>query len=789
MAQERASREERYRFFAHTVESSREMISITDVEDRFTFVNGAFLEAYGYTEDEVLGQHVSLVDSPRNPPGIRLAIVEETLRGGFRGELLNRRKDGSEFPIFLSTSQVRDPEGNVIALSGIARDITDKRAAEALRSALYRIAEQASAATDIRGFYAFVHGVVGELMVARNFYIALHDPALSRLRVAYYADEIDPFQESYRLEEGLTGYVFRTGEPLLCSERPRDGEPAEAFAALAAAGKVARVGKPSVDWLGVPLTSGGSTIGVLVVQSYVESERYGAREKDVLTFVARNITAALERLRAGDALRESEERFRTLSNATFEGIVIHDRGVIQEVNRAFSDLMGRGVPDLLGMSVVDLVAPESLDAIATRLKSPSDDPFELAVLRGDGTRVRVQVQGKDIRYQGRLVRVSAVRDVTLRMQLEEQLRQSQKMEAVGRLAGGVAHDFNNLLTTILGFAEQLSAQLGEDPRRGEVDEILRAGERAAALTQQLLAFSRKQILAPQPVDLNGVVTSMEKMLRRVIGEDVDLVTSLGPDLGHVMADAGQIGQVVVNLAVNARDAMPDGGTLTLETGRVKGHVHLTVRDTGHGMDARTQSHLFEPFFTTKEVGKGTGLGLATVYGVISQAGGTIECESAPGAGTSFRITFPRVEGEESGVVATSAGPEPPAASSPGARETILLVEDEETVRRLGRRILEGKGYLVLEAKDGADALLVAAAHPGPIDLLVADLVMPGMSGREVAQKLTADRPGLKVLFVSGYTEDTAIRRRVSESDVSFLQKPFTVDALSRKVREVLDAPR
>jgi len=775
------------RVFAHALESSHDLISITDLDDRFLFVNRAFLEAYGFTEEEVLGQHVSLIDSPNNPPEIRHQIFEETRGKGFSGELLNRRKDGSEFPLFLSTSQVKDQEGRVIGLVGIGRDFTERRAEETLRSALYRISEKASVATEIGEFYAFVHAVLRDLMYAENFYVALFDPATQLLRIAYYADDVDPFQESYRLEDGLTGYVFRTGERLLCSENPRAGEPARDFGELVRAGAITRVGKPSVDWLGVPLKSGDSTIGVLVIQTYLETRRFGAREMDILSFVARNIAGALDRKRSEEALRDSEERFRTLADATFEGIVIHEKGVILETNRAFAELAGIPIAQLIGRSVVQLAAPASRASLAEKVSEAPDAPYEIPLKRADGKTVVAQVQARDLHYQGRIVRVAAVRDVTDRVRLEDQLRQAQKMEAVGRLAGGVAHDFNNLLTTILGFSELLSDGFAaDDPRRGEVEEIRRAGERAAALTNQLLAFSRKQILAPEVIDLNHVVRGLEGMLRRVIGEHIELVTTLEGALGSVRADPGQIEQVVVNLAVNARDAMPDGGTLTIETRNVEScRVQLSIRDTGHGMSAETRSHLFEPFFTTKEKGKGTGLGLSTVYGVIRQAGGEVEVESATGEGTAIRITLPCAETEAR--TASSSDSSRRAPEETPATETILLVEDEATVRQLARRFLEAKGYSVLEAPNGNEALERAASHAHRIDLLVTDLVMPGMSGREVAQRLSALRPGLKVLFVSGYTDDLAIRRSVAESDVPFLQKPFTADALARKVRQVLDS--
>ncbi len=401
---------------------------------------------------------------------------------------------------------------------------------------------------------------------------------------------------------------------------------------------------------------------------------------------------------------------------------------------------------------------------------------------------------------GGVSRVDGIsRDVTEQRRLEQQFHQAQKMEAVGRLAGGVAHDFNNLLTVINSYSEFLLEDLDPaDPRRGDVDEIRKAGVSAAALTRQLLAFSRQQVLEPQILDLNDVVTKAESLLKRMIGEDIQVVTVLAPQLGTVRADPGQLEQVIMNLAVNARDAMPDAGRLTIETanvemdeaylrhhaaGRPGRYVLLAVSDTGVGMDETTKAQIFEPFFTTKEAGKGTGLGLATVYGVIKQSGGFIWVYSEPGHGTTFKIYLPRVDEPVQGV----AAPEVATESLRGV-ETVLVVEDVAAVRAVARHTLERQGYTVLEASDGAAALRLAAEHPGPIHLVVTDVVMPGMSGRQFAEQLAAARPSLKVLYTSGYTDDAIVRHGVLQAGVKFLQKPFTPDALARKVREVLDAP-
>ena len=391
-------------------------------------------------------------------------------------------------------------------------------------------------------------------------------------------------------------------------------------------------------------------------------------------------------------------------------------------------------------------------------------------------------------------------DVGKRASLEEQLRQSQKLEAIGRLAGGIAHDFNNILTAIMGYSSLLQCGLDKgDPKQQEVEEIKKAVRRASSLIQQLLAFSRRQVLQLRVLDLNAVLKNIQQLLQRLIGEDTELIILPTPALGHVKADPGQIEQVLMNLALNARDAMPKGGKVTIETANVMvdeafarrhlipqpgPYIMLSVTDTGSGMDEETQAHIFEPFFTTKEQGKGTGLGLATVYGIVKQSGGSIFVYSKPGKGATCKIYLPRVDEAVTVVESVSATVEPLKGS-----ETILLVEDEEPVRELVRKVLERNGYRILEARHGDEAIKICAQHKGEISLLVTDVVMPRMSGREVAERLLLSHPKMKVLYLSGYTDDAVVRHGVLQSMTAFLQKPFTPDALAHKVREVLDSKR
>ena len=421
-------------------------------------------------------------------------------------------------------------------------------------------------------------------------------------------------------------------------------------------------------------------------------------------------------------------------------------------------------------------------------------------LRKDGTATVVRVSGRTVSNgdNGRTFELFA-EDVTERRALEQQLRQSQKMEAIGRLAGGIAHDFNNLLMVISGYSEFLLDRLGPEPAlRTPAQEIASAAVRATSLTRQLLAFSRKQMLAPRILDLNAVVTENLKMLTRVISEDIDLVMVPATGLGAVRADVGQVEQVIMNLAVNARDAMPSGGKLTIETSNVSldedyarfhaplvpgNYVMLAITDTGAGMDSETQSRIFEPFFTTKGP-KGTGLGLSTVYGIVKQSGGYIWVYSEPGKGTAFKIYLPRVAEVADSPAQVTA---PAKSASAAGTETILLVEDEANLRYLARQFLDKQGYRVLEAADGAAAMQIALVREAVIHLLLTDVVMPGMNGRELAQRILEIRPDVKVLYMSGYTENVIGRNGMLDEGVRLLQKPFTLHDLKSKVREVLDS--
>ena len=515
-----------------------------------------------------------------------------------------------------------------------------------------------------------------------------------------------------------------------------------------------------------------------------------------------------ERRRAEEVVRASEQRFRDLVENANDIIFTCDMlGKITSLNRAGERVTGYTAEEALKMNIAQAVSPDDIAKVRHMLsrKRAADvaTVYDLELITKSGGRAAVEISSRAILKDGEAVGVQGIaRDITDRQRMENdlrasqaQLQQSQRLEAVGQLAGGVAHDFNNLLTAIIGYSDfALRKMRANNPIRRDIEEIKKAANRAATLTRQLLAFSRKQILKPEVLDLNLVVGDMHKLLERLIGEDIDLVTTLGSDTDPVKADRGQLEQIIMNLVVNARDAMPFGGSVTIETANVvfdeaytSEHVPvkpgkyamLAVSDSGLGMDANTQLHIFEPFFTTKELGKGTGLGLSTVYGIVKQSGGFIWVYSELNVGTTFKIYLPSLTELHFDQELTSIDT---AETETG---TVLLVEDDPLVRNVALRALESAGYTVLESGNGHGALAMAHSCDDEIDLLITDVVMPLMGGRELAQELSALHPKTSILFMSGYTDDAVVRHGIMDKDIEYLQKPFTPESLVRRVGEVL----
>jgi PAS domain S-box-containing protein len=558
--------------------------------------------------------------------------------------------------------------------------------------------------------------------------------------------------------------------------------------------------------------------GTIGEEAAVDAMRAGAHDyvlKDKLARLVPAIERELREREARRALREAQSRFSRLSESGIIGINIADvHGNILEANDAYMKIVGYSREELLHGSIrwADLTPPEfrgaAERAVAQLTATGVASPWETESFRKDGSRVPTLVGMAMLEYPKS---IAVVLDLTERRraeeararaeealrQSEEQLLQAQKMEAVGRLAGGVAHDFNNVLSVILSYGELIQGDLKPaDPMRIDIQEIIKAASRAAGLTRQLLLFSRHQVVEPKVIELHEVLANMEKMLQRILGEDVELALVARGSAGRVRVDPTHVEQVILNLVVNARDAMPTGGKLTIETDEVVldeeytlshiplkpgRHVMMAVSDTGIGMDRETQTRIFEPFFTTKEKGKGTGLGLSTVFGIVQQSGGNIWVYSEPGKGTTFKIYLPRVDAEVDVPTPTIA------PTTLRGTESVLLVEDEEQVRTVALGILRRQGYQVIVAQHAGEALLLCERHAGKIDLLVTDVVMPQMSGPELAKRLAPIRPEMRVLFMSGYTDDSIVRHGVLEAGAAFVQKPITPSSLTRKVREVLDA--
>jgi len=743
---------------AAILETALDAVITMGPEGRIVEFNRAAEEMFGYERAEITGRTVADTIVPHSlreahHRGLaRYLVTGEASVIGKRVELVGRRANGTEFPVELSITTVQLDRRRLF--TAYLRDITERKQAEdALRKSEER-------------FRALVENSSDGIYLVDREGIILYSSS-SSVRVLGWPPEE---------RKGRRAFEF---------VHPDDTERFRAFFVHCLGS--ARI-PTTIEVRGLHLDGGWRQVEMVAV-NHLDDPAVGA--------VVINFRDVTQRRRAEDSVREAARQFRAVFDGALDAMVIaDDEGRYVEVNAAACGLYGLGRSALLGHWIGDFAAP-GLDVAAMwaafRREGRAKD--ELRIVRPDGRVRELEFAASADFLPGS--HLAVFRDVTQRRQLEEQLRQAQKIEAVGRLAGGVAHDFNNLLNVITGYGQMIFRRLADSPEREKTRAILQAAERAAGLTRQLLAFSRKQVLEPKVLDLNAVVSGMDEMLRRLIGEDIELQADLAPDLGRTRADPGQIEQVLMNLVVNARDAMPRGGRVTLETtnaemdeayvrdhlgARPGRYVTLAVCDTGLGMDAETQKHIFEPFFTTKEKGKGTGLGLATVYGIVKQSEGYIWVDSAPGAGTTVRVFLPRVEGEP---VVEPKRPAVPEQEPARGTETVLLVEDEEMVRRMTREVLEGAGYHVLEASSGFAALRVSSGHGGRLDLLLTDVVMPGMSGRELAERLAPVRPGMKVLYMSGHTDDAIFHHGVNQAGTGFLQKPFTPETLERRVRELL----
>jgi two-component system cell cycle sensor histidine kinase/response regulator CckA len=792
MSLEKAQRsaEERLRTL---FENAIEGIFQTTPEGRYLSANPALARIFGYESPEKMMATVKDIGAELYADPVRRSefkrLMETTdVVEGFEYQLV--RGDGARVWINENAHAVRDESGKLLYYEGTVEDITLRKRAEAERQATLEITHAVNATENLDDLLHQIHSALKKVIHAENCIVALYEPSTGMFHFPFFADQFDTAPPPQEVGQSCTAYVFRTGRPASI--------PQSVFERLVASGDVELVGTSSPSWLGVPLRSASGTIGVLVVQHYTDSNAYTERDLEFLASVGGQIALAIERKRSEAALRDSEARLRVL--------VEQLPAILWTVDSQlrFTSALGAGLTrvgvkpeDVIGKTMEDFFETSDLGflPIAEHRRAVTGEPGTFHMeWRGGSYACHVEaLRAPNGQTYGA---ICMALDVSDRKKLEAQLRQAQKMEAVGRLAGGIAHDFNNLLMVIQGYAELLiDRSKPGDAFRRNAEQIQEASQRAASLTRQLLAFSRKQMLAPTVLSIQGVVADMEKILRRLIGEDIELVSVNAPDLWRIKADRSQIEQVILNLAVNARDAMPRGGKLTIETENVEfdnsqarlpviltpgRYVMLAVTDNGCGMDTETQAHIFEPFFTTKEKGKGTGLGLATVYGIVKQSGGYIWVYSEPGQGTTFKVYLPRVE--------ESLTPQEVRAESrniPRGTETILLVEDEQGVRDLAREYLEISGYKVLVAENGAAAVKVVSEHKGAIDLVMTDVVMPGLSGSELTKRIEAIRPGTRIMYMSGYTDQAIIHHGILGPDIVLLQKPFTLSALAHKLRDAL----
>jgi two-component system, cell cycle sensor histidine kinase and response regulator CckA len=758
--------EEEYR---NLFENLYDVYYSTDPTGLISIASPSVERLLGYKSDEIIGLDLkSLYVNPQE----REEFLSQIMRNGsvddFQAQL--RRKDNSVIWVSTNSKILKDEKGNFLGVEGLARDVSERKRAE---EDLKESEERYRALFDRSFDCVYVNDFEG------NF-IDANDTALNIL--GYDREEIRSVKFASLLSEDQLPLAFQ-----VLTEIKETGYHKELveFSLKRKDGRIV----------------------------YVESKSsviYRDEEPFAILGIARDIT---ERKHAEEALRESEEKYRTILESMGEAYFEVDlEGNFTFFNDALPLSLGYSKEELKGMNNRDYMPPETAKEIYNLFNEiyKTGRPirgYSYEVIRKDGAERFHELvaslmrdgNGKPIGFRG------ISHDITERKRAEEgkrkleaQLNQAQKMEAIGILAGGVAHDFNNLLTSIIGYAELALMDLGKNSRVNQsLDEILKAGHRAAGLTRQLLAFSRKELIRPEVLNFNSLIMNFEKMLRRLIREDIDIVSVCSPDLWQVEADPGQMEQVVMNLAVNARDAMPKGGKLTIETANVElnedyfrdhgvenqagPYVMLAVTDTGTGMDKETRARIFEPFFTTKGLGRGTGLGLSTVYGIVKQNKGHIWVYSEPEKGTTFKVYFPRV-GVETEVAKRE---EVPVRSLEGS-ETILVTEDDELLRKMAERMLEGYGYRVITAENGKEAIKIAGSHDGPVHLLLTDVVMPGMTGLDLAEQLKSRFPEIKVLYMSGYTDNVIADHGVLEKDVNFIQKPFSREGLGGKVREVLD---
>jgi PAS domain S-box-containing protein len=775
------------RLLAQTVASTRDAVALIDKHGRVLFVNDSIQILLDCDQHELIGQDISFIGAPLPGTPMREQIVRDAVEESWHGEWTARKKGGSEFPLDVWLSPLRDDEGEPTAFVAVARDLTERKQAERIQTATYRIAAAVSTTDNLYDLYRAIHEIVGELMPAQNFYIALLDDQSGLLSFPYFVDEHDGTPAPRPPGKGLTEYVIRTGEPLLASP--------EVFHEMVEGGLVETLGTQSLDWLGVPLSISAQTRGALVVQSYSEGVRFRREHYEILAFVSTQIAMAIERKRSEEAVRGSQALLHTVfESMPFELWVCGTDGRYVMQNPTSVARWGNQIGKLPSETGID-PAVLRLWEENNRRASKGEIVTEERQYNEGGKTIHIYNVITPIRRDGAIRGIMGMNmDITDRKNLEQQLLQSQKLESLGTLAGGIAHDFNNILGIIMGHASLLKEVVGNPAKLSRsAATIEKAAIRGAGLVRQILTFARKASVLIEQVNLNEIASELGRMIEETFPRSIAITLDLAPDLPAVDGDRTQLHQTLLNLCVNARDAMPSGGSLSITTERIRDRgqggergwfARLTVADTGSGMDETTKRRIFEPFFTTKEPGRGTGLGLSVVYGIVESHRGFITVDSAPGEGTKFTLDFPLPH------AAAVDGPAMPAAdlSRTEGTETLLVVEDEEMLSELLKVSLEALGYTVLTASNGDQALSIYESMGEEIALVISDLGLPGMSGRDLFLKIRALRPEARVVIATGYLDPGTRTELLALGAKGFIQKPYLPDEVALAVRAALKEP-
>jgi PAS domain S-box-containing protein len=786
--------------FREVVESLSEGLIITDLQDNVIYINQRMCELSGWSFDEM-----------RNKPGYTFLLPEERWheikhhndnrgRGvSERYDLEMHRKDGKKFWAEIYGSPLRDTNKNIIGTIGTITDITERKWNERLQSALYRITDVTRASRDIQQLFRSLHTIIGELMYAKNFYIALHDPVTNMISFPYFVDEVDPPPATRKFSHGSTEYIIETGNILHA--------PAPVFDAMFEQGDLDLLGSPAVDWLGVPLTSGGKTFGVMAIQSYDPKIVFTDREKEILIYVSQHIAAAIQQ-------RSEEDRFREVWEHSADGMRVTDKdGTIVMVNEAYCSLVNRSKEELIGKSfqiIYDqerILNQKGLEEYQQRFIDGSIQPrSEAQIFLWDGRVLNVEITTSFITVGiNEKMLLSIFRDISDRKKLEDQLLHAQKMDSIGVLAGGIAHDFNNVLAMILGSAELVKHKAKNYPDILKFAQMIAgAAERGSGIAKQLLMFARTERGLMKPLSLTAITLDVCKLLEHSIPKTVSIQTDFLTGNDVIMGDEDQLHQVIINLAVNARDAIEqtkNNGVLSFTIGNAEGadlqrafpdaenrlYVSLSVSDTGCGMDEATVKRMYEPFFSTKERGKGTGLGLAIVHGIVKSHYGMISVSSTVGFGTTFTLYFPATHVIEE--LKTVPLPIKPGADSISRRsmKKVMVVDDEKDLVSMLQEILETEGYRVITAGDGLQAIALYEQEKEHLGIIISDLGMPHMDGRELMKELQARKADVRFVFITGYLDKDSKKELFELGAREVLLKPFSSEGVLEIVHRVSES--